>query len=97
MLNSGWTAPTFALLIRCDAATEFDLTRENKSHMAFGHGVHHCLGAPLARLEANIALPQLFHHFPERRLAVPVDELPALPSFIYNGHASLPVQLTADR
>ncbi|MFE3223886.1 cytochrome P450 [Nocardia sp. NPDC059228] len=92
-----YAAPGRDVKVHGDTATEFDVTRENKSHMAFGHGVHHCLGAPLARLEANIALPQLFHRFPDLRLAVPVDELPALPSFISNGHASLPVHLTADR
>lgn len=43
----------------------FDPTRATvKDHVAFGHGAHHCLGAPLARLEARIALPALFARFP---------------------------------
>ena len=44
-------------------------------HLAFGHGIHFCLGAPLARMEGQIALDGLIHRFPELRLAVPVDQL----------------------
>ena len=43
--------------------------------MAFGHGVHHCLGAPLARLEAEIAFAELVRRFPEMRLAVAPEDL----------------------
>ncbi|WP_067824792.1 cytochrome P450 family protein [Nocardia inohanensis] len=74
-------------------ANEFDLTRESKEHLAFGYGAHHCLGAPLARLEAKVALPALFARFPELRLAVEPGELGAVPSFISNGHDRLPVYL----
>jgi cytochrome P450 len=45
------------------------LTPVETSHLAFGHGVHRCLGAELARLELRIALPALFRRFPELRLA----------------------------
>ncbi|RMI35415.1 cytochrome P450 family protein [Nocardia stercoris] len=76
-----------------DAAV-FDVSRADKAHMAFGYGVHHCLGAPLARAEAGIALPALFARFPRLRLAVPAKELEPLPSFISNGHRALPVHLT---
>ncbi|MGW4634591.1 cytochrome P450 family protein [Nocardia sp. NPDC004415] len=72
-------------------ADEFDPRRENQSHMAFGHGAHHCLGAPLARLEALVSLPALFDRFPKMSLAVPVEELGTVPSFISNGHRQLPV------
>ncbi|MEV5570009.1 cytochrome P450 [Spirillospora sp. NPDC052269] len=72
-------------------ADVFDLTRADKEHLAFGHGVHRCLGAPLARLEAEIALPALFTRFPDLRLAVDPGELRPLPSFISNGHQALPV------
>ncbi|WP_432852962.1 cytochrome P450 family protein [Amycolatopsis sp. CA-161197] len=75
-----------------DAAI-FDVRRENKSSLAFGHGVHYCLGAPLARMEAEIALPALFARFPELALAVPPEDLRPVASFITNGHESLPVRL----
>jgi cytochrome P450 len=74
-------------------AAEFDITRESKQHLAFGHGVHHCLGAPLARLEAQIALRALFERFPDLTLAVPVDELTPMHSFLSNGHLTLPALL----
>jgi cytochrome P450 len=77
-----------------DRADEFDIGRDLKQHLAFGHGVHHCLGAPLARLEAEIALPALFERFPDLRLAIPADELTTLPTFLANGHTALPVLLS---
>lgn len=76
-----------------ETADEFDVTRPSKDHLAFGHGVHHCLGAPLARLEAAVALPALFARFPNMRLAADPAELGAVASFISNGHSRLPVLL----
>ncbi|MEV4331788.1 cytochrome P450 [Streptomyces sp. NPDC049597] len=76
-----------------ESADCFDLTRPTKEHLAFGHGVHFCLGAPLARLEVATALQQLFERFPEIELAVPAEELKPLPSLISNGHQALPVRL----
>jgi cytochrome P450 len=78
-----------------DTAGEFDLSREDKQHLAFGHGVHFCMGAPLARLEAAIALPALFARFPGLRLAVDPAELATVPSFLSNGHAAIPALLGA--
>jgi cytochrome P450 len=75
------------------SADRFDATRTTKDHLAFGHGVHFCLGAPLARLEVATTLRQLFERFPDARLAVSPDELEPLPSIISNGHARLPVRL----
>ncbi|GGU28830.1 cytochrome P450 family protein [Streptomyces lavendofoliae] len=74
-------------------ADRFDVTRADKEHLAFGHGVHYCLGAPLGRMEARIALPALFDRFPHMELAVGSAELLPVESFISNGHRSLPVRL----
>ncbi|MFC5218204.1 cytochrome P450 family protein [Streptomyces coerulescens] len=71
----------------------FDATRTNKDHLAFGHGMHFCLGAPLARLEVVTALQHLFERFPDIRLAVPASELKPVASLISNGHQQLPVRL----
>ena len=52
-----------------------DIDRSGTRHLAFGHGIHFCLGAPLARLEGHIALGTLLRRFPQLRLAVSDDEL----------------------
>jgi cytochrome P450 len=61
----------------------FDITRDDANrHIAFGKGVHACLGAPLARLEGQIALETLFRRYPDLRLAVPASEITWAPSFL---------------
>ena len=70
-----------------------DISRGSMSHVAFGHGIHHCLGAPLARLEAKIAFETLLRRCPDLRPAEPLDELPWTPSFLFHGLARLPVHL----
>lgn len=74
-------------------AGAFDVTRTDKAHVSFGYGAHYCIGAPLARLEAAIALPALFARFPDLTLATPPDAMRHLDSFISNGHRGLPVML----
>ncbi|MGB8944456.1 MAG: cytochrome P450 [Streptomyces sp.] len=74
-------------------AETFDVTRVSKTHLAFGHGVHVCLGAALARMEGEIALRGLFTRFPDLALAVPASTLLPGESFISNGHRELPVVL----
>ncbi|MCF3177450.1 cytochrome P450 [Streptomyces sioyaensis] len=76
-------------------ADRFDVTRRPAArHLSFGHGPHYCLGAPLARLEATVALQALFTRYPALDLAVPDAELPAHPSFVSNSTHVLPVRLT---
>ncbi|MGV9817452.1 cytochrome P450 family protein [Nocardia xishanensis] len=76
-----------------DTADVFDVHRAGKDHVAFGYGAHHCLGAPLARMEAAVSLPAIFERFPNMRLAAEPEELGAVASFISNGHRRLPVYL----
>jgi len=54
-----------------DEPDRFDITRKKVPHMAFGGGAHICIGAPLARLEAQVALPRLLANYPDLRLADP--------------------------
>ncbi len=75
-----------------DAAV-FDAAREAGEHLAFGIGVHRCIGAPLARLEALTALPALFSRFPGLRLAVGTGDLRRVPSFIAHGWQEIPARL----
>jgi len=67
----------------------FDVTRRDVHHFAFGGGVHFCLGAPLARLEAQLAIATLLRRFPSFRLADEPLEWRALPAF--RGLVRLPV------
>lgn len=62
-------------------------------HLSFGIGVHRCIGAPLARMEATTALPALFARFPALELAVPPAQLRQVPSFIAFGWQKIPTRL----
>jgi cytochrome P450 len=68
-----------------------DLRRADNRHLAFGHGIHFCLGAPLARLEGQIALPALLARFPALASCTDVPEW--LDSLVFRGMRSLPVAL----
>ncbi|HVW39908.1 MAG TPA: cytochrome P450 [Amycolatopsis sp.] len=69
----------------------FDPDRRIPGHIAFGHGIHHCLGAPLARMELGIAYPALFRRFPDLRLAVPPEDVRFHSHSVVYGVESLPV------
>jgi cytochrome P450 PksS len=71
---------------------ELDLAREPNRHLAFGYGIHFCLGAALARMEGQIALDLLLQRLSELRLAVPADELRWRATPIVRGLSALPLR-----
>ena len=96
------TIPTGTFALTCLAAAnhdpaqvgptadELDLGREGAAaHVAFGSGVHHCLGAALARLEGRSAIPALFRRFPD--LALATDDLEYNGRLVLRGLVALPV------
>jgi cytochrome P450 len=72
-----------------------DLGRDPNRHLAFGGGPHFCVGAPLARLEGQIALATLFRRFPNLRLGVPAESLRWRRALIFRGLDELPIELGA--
>ncbi|WP_329195676.1 cytochrome P450 [Streptomyces sp. NBC_01435] len=70
---------------------DLDLGRNARNHVAFGFGVHQCLGQNLARAELEIALPALFDRLPDLRLAVPAEEIPFKPGDTIQGLLEMPV------
>ncbi len=70
-----------------------DYQRQPGRHLAFGHGIHVCLGAPLARAEATIAITRLLCRYPNMRLATDSDRLQWRTSTLIRGLETLPVQL----
>ena len=76
---------------------ELDLTRQYSPHLAFGHGVHQCLGQQLARVEMKAGFRALFERFPSLRLAVPLEQVPMrVDTFVYGVH-ELQVSWDGDR
>ncbi|MFF4290412.1 cytochrome P450 [Streptomyces sp. NPDC001633] len=74
-----------------------DLTRRDNQHLGYGHGIHYCLGAPLARLEGQTALATLLTRLPDIRLAVEAGELRWRGGLIMRGLRSLPVEFPPER
>jgi len=70
---------------------ELDFDRETNHHVAFGFGVHQCLGQPLARLELQVAYPALLRRFPHLRVAVPASALKFRDNMVVYGVHGLPV------
>ncbi|MEU9244302.1 cytochrome P450 [Streptomyces shenzhenensis] len=77
---------------RFDNPELFDITRPIGGQMTFGHGIHYCMGAPLARLEAEIALGMLLDRFPDLSLACDPNELQWRLSTVTHGLEKLPVR-----
>jgi cytochrome P450 len=76
---------------RFDEPDRFDVTRSASGHLAFGHGIHYCVGAPLARLEAEIAVGRLLERFGDLRLAAEPETLRWRDSTLMHGLEMLPV------
>jgi cytochrome P450 len=80
------------------APDELDLTRRHNSHVAFGHGIHFCLGVSLARMEAQIALGTLLRRLPDLALAVAPEQLRRPPAASpFRGLLELPVTFSPRR
>jgi cytochrome P450 len=103
----GTTIPKGALVILNLAAAnrdsgkfscpeKLDVSREDNPHMAFGGGVHYCLGARLARLEGEVAFATLLRRFPNLELAVPAEQVRHRPLNFLQRLESLPVKLNQD-
>jgi cytochrome P450 len=71
---------------------ELDLERAHNPHVAFGHGIHHCLGAALARMELAVGLETLAARLPGLALAVPPAEVPWLTGMVMRAPAALPAR-----
>ena len=81
---------------RFESPDTLDLTRTDNQHLGYGHGIHYCLGAPLARLEGRTALATLFRRLPALELAMSPDELRWRGGLIMRGLRTLPVTYRAD-
>jgi cytochrome P450 len=69
----------------------FDIHRSTTPHLAYGHGIHFCLGAPLARLEARMSFELLLQRLANLRSAVPIEEVRFIPQPILRQVESLPL------
>ena len=76
---------------RFERPDELDLDRQPSPHMTFGWGAHHCIGAPLALMEIELAIGTLLERFPGLRLAVPAEEVPWNTESIWRFPYELPV------
>ncbi|MFF2811520.1 cytochrome P450 [Streptomyces sp. NPDC058000] len=81
---------------RFDEPDVLDLTRRDNPHLGYGHGIHYCLGAPLARLEGQTALATLLTRLPDLRLAAEPDDLRWRGGLIMRGLRTLPVEFTPE-
>lgn len=82
---------------RFDGPDTLDLARRDNQHLGYGHGIHYCLGAPLARLEGQAALATLLKRLPDLRLAGDPADLRWRGGLIMRGLRTLPVEFTPGR
>ncbi len=82
---------------RFDGPDTLDLGRRDNQHLGYGHGIHYCLGAPLARLEGQTALATLLRRLPDLRLAVEPGDVRWRGGLIMRGLRTLPVEFTPPR
>ncbi|MFC3493166.1 cytochrome P450 [Glycomyces rhizosphaerae] len=75
-----------------ERSAELDVDRDAQGHLAFGHGLHQCVGQQLARVEMRIAFAKLWEAFPGLRLAVPSEEIPMRSDMAVYGVHTLPVE-----
>jgi cytochrome P450 len=76
---------------RYEDPDRLDLTRDAQGELGFGYGAHHCLGAPLARMDVQTALAALLERFPDLRLAVPEAKLEWKSGMAVRGPVALPI------
>jgi unspecific monooxygenase len=95
-----FAAGDFAMLLIASAnhdsaqfedAERFDVTRNPNNHLGLGFGIHHCIGAPLARMQATVALTTLLRRAP--KLALATDQITYKPNIIFRGMRALPVSM----
>jgi cytochrome P450 len=93
---------TYAVLVSANRDVEefenadiLDLARNPNRHLAFGYGIHYCLGAPLARVEAQIAISTLLRRMPRLRLEMPAERVRWKRGLVLRGLESLPVAFGA--
>jgi cytochrome P450 len=79
-----------------DRPDTLDLARRDNPHLGFGHGIHYCIGAPLARLEGQRALATLLTRLPDLQLAAEPGELRWRGGLIMRGLRELPVSFTPE-
>lgn len=77
-----------------DDGDRLDVGRGDRSHLGFGYGIHYCIGAPLSRLETDIAFTSLLDTFSEMTLACPVEKLEYRETGVLRGLSELPVWFT---
>ncbi|MGW7057982.1 cytochrome P450 family protein [Streptomyces sp. NPDC054904] len=79
---------------RFELPENFDILRESRGHITFGHGIHHCLGAPLARMELQIVVRALLERCPDLALDTKADDPSWIDSVLIRGTHTLPVRWT---